>query len=622
MKTRTLFIDYETRSAADLSVVGAHRYCLDSSTEMLLVAYAFDDDPVEVRTQLPAHVIDALENHNVRKVAHNAEFDMCVTSSVCDVRINYSDWYDTAYAAAYYGYPRKLQHLATCLNTTAKGSQEELRLFSEPIKFKKKDLANITEPQFNHPAYFTKEWERFKEYARTDVVTMREIYRKLAELPPIEIFAMQETFAINFEGVPFDRKLGKRIYDRSQQYSSDAQSTALQNYGIANLRSVKQVKEALKQVGIDMESLNAKTRGGVEHEILELRDQAAGSAFAKIPKAFARVCPDDRLRGEFVGYGAHTGRWSSRGVQLQNWARILGSVHEDMIHVEDYAHLRQHMRLCLGYTPGKNFVCGDLSQIEARIVAWLANCKWRMDAFANGVDIYARSAEKMFNIPKVEKGDIERQYGKCAELGFGYGGGKAAIKNIQPDFYAQEGEERIQKLVDQWRAANEEICQLWRSLEKAFRTAYKSGTCEMMAGKCRLKFMYSGGSMKLQLPSGRALYYRKVFLSAGTIGDQLNYLDYSRGGEKPIPQKLWGGTLLENVTQAIARDVLVSIMHRLKIEHNMQCIGTVHDELWYLCKPNVNGLQAVLQEMERPIAWASGLVTKGDGQSSDRYRKS
>ena len=379
---------------------------------------------------------------------------------------------------------------------------------------------------------------------------------------------------------------------------------------------------ALGKEGCGLASLNKKERNGVEHDILILRDQATGSAFSKIPTAFTRLCPDGRLRGEFVGHGAHTGRWSSRGTQLQNWARILSHVDTDLSNVRDYDHLRQHMRLCLGYAEGKRFTCADLSQIEARIVAWLAGCKWRMDAFANGVDIYARSAEKMFNKREVTKDDIERQYGKCAELGFGYGGGTAAIGAIQPDFYKSIGEAKAHELVQTWRAANPEICQLWRKFERAFIEAKRTGRCDVVVGNTTLRFLYDGYTARIDLPSGRALYYRGVTAVATGMGIDLYYLDYSRGGENAVRVKFWGGTLLENITQAIAKDILTDIMRRVKQrEPRSTCIGTVHDELWYSHDERLDVLRVVLEEMKRPITWAYGLITDGNGFTSDRYRK-
>lgn len=625
---RTLFIDFETRSEADLKTAGTHKYCMDATTDVLLVAYAFDNEPGDVCTldDLPVKVWEAIEDSNVLKIAHNAEFDMAVAKYVMKLNITYADWFDTAYQAAYYGYPRALEHLAKILRTTQKASQEELRFFSTPVSkakpvacdelFSKPSVTRWNEPE-SHPA----EWQKFKDYAYGDVVVMRECFSKMRMLPDIEVFTMHETFEMNFNGVPFDGEFAAKIYALSQDYSQRAGEEAKERFGVENLRSTKQVRIALSRAGCGLASLNKKERSGVTHDILELRDQATGSAFSKIPTAFTRACPDGRLRGEFVGHGAHTGRWSSRGTQLHNWARILSHVDTDLSKVRDYDHLRQHMRLCLGYVPDRDFVCADLSQIEARIVAWLANCKWRMEAFSNGIDIYARSAEKMFNKRNLTKDDVERQYGKCAELGFGYGGGYNAIKNIQPDFYRKIGEAKAQELVQQWRTTNPEICQLWKDLERAFLAAIKRGRGIANCGSTTLTFQFDGSTVRVSLPSGRALYYRGVSVRGTGFGLDIFYLDYSRGGEHAAQVKLWGGTLLENVTQAIAKDVLTDIMYRTKERTESSCIGTVHDEVWYLCENGEQTLNVVLEEMRRPISWANGLVTKGEGFTSDRYRK-
>lgn len=628
---RILFIDFETRSEADLQEVGAHKYCLDPTTEILLVSYAFDDRPVNVVTldELPQEVWTILEERSHIKVAHNAEFDMAVAKYVMKLNITYEDWFDTAYQAAYYGYPRALGHLAKILRTAQKASQDELKLFSHPVA-KAKGVAEdeffsvAIRTRWNNETTHPAEWQRFKEYAAGDVVTMRECFDKMRMLPDIELFTMQVTFEMNFNGYPFDVKLANRIYEVAKTYEKEAGDEALERFGITNLRSVPQVKKALIRENVYLDSLNKKERGGVEHPILDLRDQATGAAFSKIPTAIARLCHDGRLRGEFKGHGAHTGRWSAHGTQPQNFARILDpdKVCEDLSHVDSYSVLRQHLRLCIGNVKGSDFTCADLSQIEARIVAWLAGCKWRTDAFANGVDIYARSAEKMFNKQNVTKNDIERQYGKCAELGFGYGGGHVAIKNIQPDFYREQGEAKIQELVQQWRTANPEICQLWRSLERGFRDAIKTGKGAVICGATTLTFQFDGSTARINLPSGRALYYRGVSTMGTQMGVDLYYLDYSRGGEHPIRVKFWGGTLLENITQAIAKDVLTDIMERVKRNcPYAELIGTVHDEIWYLTTLGKTTLNTLLEEMARPIAWAKGLITKGDGFTSDRYRK-
>ena len=630
-----LFIDFETRSEADLKSVGSHKYLTDPSTEMILVSYAFDKASAQVCEEMPREVEEAIESRDFLKIAHNAEFDMCVCKYLLKLDINPYDWHDTAYQASYYGFPRSLHNLTEYLGTTKKASQEELVLFSIPVEKASKpsedDLFFVgSEAVWNTKETHPQEWEAFKHYALLDTEVMREAYGRMAELPSIETFCMQVTFEMNINGVPVDTRFAKRIYDMSQEYSRNAGEKALEKYGIENLRSTQQVQKALLKEGIYLKSLNAKTRLDVEHEILELRDQATGAAFSKIPKMFERVMCDGRLRGEFVGHGAHTGRWTSRGVQLQNLSRILTEASDDLSKVRDCSHLREHMRLIIGNLYGYDFTCADLSQIEARIVAWLAGCRWRQNAFENHEDIYARSAERMFGIPHVSKHDKERQYGKCAELGLGYGGGVAAIERVNPDFYHEVGEAKVAEIVSAWRSANPEICALWRTLDKAFREALKTGGCKFYLNKVRISIQFDGKTARITLPSGRALYYRDCHLVASPNGSDMVYMDYSRGGDNcGTRTKFWGGTLLENITQAIARDVLVDIMWRVKRNYpHMQAIGTVHDEVWYLTavnpslnKPMDAPLTLLLQEMKNPIQWAEGLVTEGDGFTDKRYIK-
>lgn len=623
---RTLFIDYETRSELNVSNVGSFPYAMHPTTEMILASWAVDDGEVRVDETISDELYALLEDENVRKVAHNAEFDMCVTRYVLGIPVDSKEWFDTAYQAAYYGYPRSLANLADALKTTAKSSKEEMLLFSAPRvvgrEKQEDDLFGFSYGTiWNTKDDYPDEWERFKDYARGDVIVMRECYHKMRMLPPIEQVAMRLTFDINYNGVPFDLNLGQRIKVIADDYANKAGLEVKERYGIANLRSVKQVQEALNREGVFLNSLNKKLRNGVEHRILELKDQASGASFSKINKAKKRICQDGRIRGEFVGYGAHTGRWSSRGVQLQNFARILSPVSPTLDNVRDYDHLRQHLRLCIYAPKPYKFVCADLSQIEARVVAWFANCKWRMDAFANSEDIYSRSAERMFSIPHVDKTMPERQMGKCAELGLGYGGSLGALRNIAPDFVREQGEGKVMDIIDRWRSANPEICALWRTLERVMRTALKQGVCKLQCGNATFHIACDGRVCVFNLPSGRALYYRG--LHEDSEGG-LVYYDYSNGMLYPKREKLWGGTLLENITQAFSRDVLVDIMRRVDARNdcNWYCIGTVHDEIWYLVRNGEeNDLNVLLTEMARPIPWANGLITKGDGFVDERYVK-
>lgn len=615
-----LFIDFESRSKADLLNVGAHRYCVDPSTRVLLTTYAVGGGPIQLCEfdNLDKTLIGLLQDPMVLKVAHNSEFDMSLLKYTLGIDVRIEEWFDTAFQAAYYAHPRKLSNLALRLNLTEKGEQDGILLFSLPRKARKGETLTS---DFNEAEDFPKEWEDFKTYAKQDIGTLREAFSAMQMLPEIEVFVSHMTMEMNFNGVPFDAKLGAQIWNKAIGYEHRAGAIALEKYGIENLKSTQQVQKALMRAGVELPSLNKKERGGEEHEILELRDVATGAAFSKIPKALERRCPDGRLHGEFVGYGAHTGRWSSRGVQLQNWARILGDVSETLDPIESYDHLRQHMRLCLGHVPHMAFTFADLAQIEARIVAWLAWSTWRMEAFASGVDIYARSAEKMFAVKNVTKDNIYRQYGKAAELGFGYGGGHVAILNIQPEFYASVGEAKVREMVQLWRSANPEVAKLWRTLENTMKMSMKTGSEQLICGRAKLKFQYDGKSGKIVLPSGRSLYYRGLHSTATSNGFELAYMDYSAGG-MPRRVHLWGGVILENITQAIARDVLVDVMKRTKERiPEAECIATVHDEVWYLHKPDVPMLEVLLEEMARPITWAKDLVTKGDGTTSDRYRK-
>ena len=676
---QVLFLDFETRSELDVQDVGSHRYARHASTEMTLISWAFNDETACTSREMPEEVYKAIEDCDTLKVAHNAEFDAAIAIHVLGIDTRLCDWYDTAYVAAYYGLPRKLGFLANVLKTQAKASPEQMLHYAKPVKktapADSMDLFGVpTDTEYNEmKERFSESFEKsvcvgrynedvrdvetaehlrvcleyvqglrnspmvksvmqygqelieiertllFKLYAVSDVEVMRQAYNIMSPLPSIECFVMQFTFYMNFDGVPFDMDLATQIETLAHKYATDAGEEARRLYGVKNLRSTKQVQAALASCGVELSSLNKKAREGIEHPILVLRDQATGAAFSKIKTARERICPDSRLHGEFVGHGAHTGRWSSRGGQLQNFAHGGDDTSTDLSKVQSYDHLRKHLRLCI-YGAGKDFVCADLSQIEARVTAWLAQCKWRMDAFANKEDIYSRSAERMFNIPEVHKGMPERQMGKCAELGLGFGGGPNAIDRVAPDFFRTVGLEKVTEIVRKWRGANPEICDLWRRLERAFRESLRSSVCRVtVVDSVRLVFKYDGRTASITLPSGRALYYKGVHMDER---HDLYYLDYSRGGEHAVRTKIWGGVLTENIVQAIARDILVDIMRRVQNAYcTYKCVGTVHDEVWYLVDDGVEAYANLIQEMERPIEWAPGLVTTGDGFYSDRYIK-
>lgn len=613
---KTLYIDFETRSEADVSVVGTHAYASHPSTCVLLVSWAVDSGPIHTEEAVGEELWRMLEDDNVLKIAHNAEFEIAICRYVLGIQTALASWHDTAYQAAYFGFPRKLSYLAEVLHTTRKASQEEMLFFTRPVKYRPRASAAL-QPHFHTREDWPEEWERFVQYSAGDVEVMRECYERMAPLPAHEAFVMRFTFLMNFAGVPFDLDFARRIKAMADNYADSAGREASEQFGVTNLRSTPQVQEALRRAQVNLDSLNKKTRAGVEHRLLELRDMATGAAFAKIVTAERRICPDLRLRGEFVGYGAHTGRWSSRGTQLQNFARILSDVSDDLSKVRNYDHLRQHMRLCIHAPEPYKFMCADLSQIEARVVAWLAGCEWRMKAFAEGSDIYSRSAERMFGLPHVDKTMPERQMGKCAELGLGFGGAIGAIERIAPDFYREQGQAAVSNLVRLWRDANPEICRLWRILDQAFRDVLTRCVLRARLGYTSVVMRSDGRNVSIELPSGRALYYRDVVRDAN---GELSYSDYSRTG-RAISTRLWGGILTENVTQAIARDVLVDIIIRVCQDHpSYQCIGTVHDEVWYLVKDD-EALDNLLDAMSQPITWAEGLVTKGDGFISNRYIK-
>lgn len=635
-----LFIDIETYSAADLNKTGVYRYTLEPDFKILLFGYSVDGESVKVvdlasGEHIPLEITEALLDDAVTKSAFNAMFErVCLSRFLRDAgRLGHgkflspSGWHCDMVWSGYMGLPMSLKGAGAVLGLDKQKMEEGKELI-------KKFCVKGVKPE-DSPA----EWTLFKEYNKRDVEVEMAIAGRLKNHPVPdsvweEYWLDQE---INDRGILVDVDMVKKAIALDAQAQEQLSRQIRELTGIANPRSVVQMKQWLNDNGIEMESLGRKELAKVinglpepQKSILRLWQQLVMSAVKKYTAMDAAVCPDGRLRGMFKFYGANrTGRFSGSIVQLQNLYRndLSDLAHaRELVKRGDYETiealydsvpevLAQCVRTAFIPQPGMKFVVADFSAIEARVVAWLAGEQWKVDAFAGGKDIYCETASKMFHKPVVKHGENGelRQLGKVAELACSYGGSVGALKA----FGALENgvkEEELQPIVDAWRTANSKIVRFWYDVERAAKDAIR----EKIIGKTHgLKFECCGGMMYITLPSGRNLSYVKPKIGINRFGgESIEYMGMDI-------TKHWGrvetfaGKLVENCVQAISRDILCHAMNKLRSWH---ICAHVHDELIIEC-PKDTKVDDICKLMASVPEWAEGLPLKADGYECEFYRK-
>ncbi len=608
----TLYYDIETYCVAKLSDVGAYRYAEDPSCEILMAGWARDDGPVQVAVgEAEIACIPGLFDPGVLKVAHNAAFDRTLTRARLDWMGDQpiESWCCTMALASEWGYPRSLENLGPALGLPRDRQKNMrgkylLRLLSQPNRKGEREMPE------DHPA----EWAELIEYCRQDVVTLREVYKTLPAWPPGELKLWRLDQKINDRGMAVDVRLAAAARDRGIRNKNELIEKVRRATGIDNPGSTHQLNTWARTSGLDMpdwraetvaRALASATPGSVEHLVLEARQSLALSASSKFGSALERVCDDGRLYGAFQFYGAHTGRWAGRGVQPQNLPReALGKgLSPEAAETEVEAHIadlllglptdqRVLKALVRGLFSGPLTVV-DFSAIEARVLAWLAGEQWSLDAFAAGKDIYTETASRM--------GGLTRQEGKVAVLALGYGGAAGALRSMAGD---QLPEEKLLPLVRAWRKANRKVVQFWEDLENAFYYGGRSGA--------HVEVTVDKDNRHIVLPSGRSLVYRGVrYTSQG-----LRFASPT----PPVgsPTKTYGGRLAENVTQAVARDLLAAALVRLDAA-GFDIVGHVHDEVIVDGSHDVPRIADIMCDSP---AWAGGLPVGAAGYvCAHRYRK-
>lgn len=647
--SRVLHIDLETYSDIDIGKCGAYRYVDSPNFEILLLAYAYDDEPVTVidvaqREGWPTQVLDDILSSDITKVAHNAAFERICLSKFLNTKLDPKAWHCTMVHALSLGFPASLADVGKALNLEEDKQKMAVgkRLITYFCKPCKSTQANGQRTR-NYPHHDPEKWDLFKEYNRQDVVTEQAIYERLMKFPLPEneriLYCLDQS--INDYGIGVDTDLMDKVIGYSKDYEAALRKECEELTGGINVHSIVQLKQWLtEQEGRQIDSL---TKDDVDQllkldlkpssrRILELR-QETGKTSVKKYEAFERsICSDGRIHGAFQFYGAgRTGRWAGRLIQPQNFPRnafedialarqMVKSARWDEIEML-YGSMNDVfstlIRTLIVPPEGMTFAIADYSAIEARVVAWMADEKWRQDVFANGGDIYCMSATQMFGVPVEKHGQNShlRKKGKVAELACGYGGGVGALRKMGGE---QMGltEKEMDDIVKKWRRSSPHVVKLWRELGDSAIEAIDT----RLRVKCRhgVSFKYSKGILFMQLPSGRSLAYVQPRFD----GRELTYMGMNQTTRKWERTKTWGGKLTENLIQAIARDCLAVSMSKIQ-QAGYHIVMHVHDEV--IVEVPSDGADEHLKRIEElmgePIEWAPGLLLTADGFTSEYYRK-
>ena len=641
-----LAIDIETYSDVDLTKCGVYAYCDSPQFEILLFAYAFDEEETEIidlacGEHLPQRVLDALEDTTVIKTAFNAAFERTCISKYLGKKLPPVSWQCTAVQSAMLALPLSLDGVGEVLNIKRKKLKEGtdlVRFFSMPCKPTKANGGRTR----NLPSDEPEKWTRFKAYCIRDVDAEREIRQKLRNypIPESEMRLYQMDQEINDRGILVDQELVANAILCDTQYKEAVTARAYELTGLDNPNSPAQIKGWLSDRGVEVDSLDKKAvksmisdAEGEVLEVLQLRLLMAKTSVKKYEAIERSVCSDGRCHGLLQFYGANrTGRWAGRLVQVQNLpqnhiadlelARNLVKDRQfdliDLLYDSTPGVLSELIRTAFIPKPGCRFIVADFSAIEARVLAWFSGEQWRLDTFAEGGDIYCASASQMFGVPVVKHGENGhlRQKGKIAELALGYGGSVGALTSMGALEMGLE-EEELQPLVNQWRASNPHITKFWWDVDAAAVKAVKERTSISYKNLC---FTYRSGILFVTLPSGRNLSYIKPRMTQNRFGRES--LSYEGVGEskKWMRIETYGPKLVENIVQATARDLLALAMLRLR-DAGYEIVMHIHDEAVLEVPDGVSSVDEVCRMMSVAPDWAAGLPLRADGYECPFYKK-
>lgn len=648
-----LSIDLETYSPVDLPKQGLYAYVAHPEFEILLFSYSIDYGHVITYDlasgdSIPFHIEDMLTDPSVLKTAFNAPFERTCLSKYFNKELPVNQWSCTAVMARELGLPSSLDMVGQVLGLSEDKQKLAtgkalIRYFSKPCKPTKVNGQRTR----NLPAHDPERWRLYKEYNARDVETENEI-RKILTRFKIRPWEKEQKLweydqAINDRGVNCDLHFAQMATEIDGVIKGRLLNEAIELTGLENPKSASQLKSWIYEVsGVQVESLEKKSIPKVRadcdnddvNKMLDIRAMLAKTSTEKYSAMLRTACPDGRIRGLTMFYGANrTGRWAGRLVQMQNLpqnkmpdrdldiARQLVQVGDleslELLYDDVSGTLSQLIRTAFIPKRGCRFIVADFSAIEARVIAWLAKEQWRMDVFNTHGKIYEASAEQMFHLPagSVKKGDPMRQKGKIAELALGYGGSVGALKSMGALEMGLE-EHELKPLVDSWRAANPAITKLWWDTDAAARKTISSKAPAAISKEFGMGFTKKGPLLQLHLPSGRCLSYVKPRL----VDDNITYEGtiQTSGGWGRIES--YGPKLVENIVQAVARDCLAEAIMRLE-ENGFPVVFHVHDEVICEVPFGVSSAKELGELMSEPIPWAEGLPLRADAYECDYYRK-
>jgi len=653
-----LHVDIETYSPEPIADSGLYRYAMHPDFDILLVAFTYDDkDSIGIidlacGAEMPAKLIKALMDPTVTKVAHNAAFErVCFTMWLrrhgylqSDQWLDPAQWECTMVQASRCGYPMSLAEAGAALGFEKQKMAEGkslIKVFCTPQKAKD---GLFGAPTRVRPEDRPEDWQTFKDYCIRDVEVERQIDSALSwyTLTDFErdLYAIDQR--INDRGVLLDLQLVKNARNADIICKGRLKEEAMKLTGLSNPGAVGQLKAWLSEktgAGIDtltkkdLPDIKALTDDPTVLRVLQIRAELGKSSNAKYEAMLSAVCPDGRVRGLLQFYGSRTGRWAGRLVQMQNLPQN---------HIEDLDFARQCLKendlimLELGYgnvpdtlsqlirtafiaPAGKTLAVCDFSAIEARVLAWLAGEGWVLDVFRSGGDIYCSTASQMFHVPIEKHGrnaDL-RQKGKISVLALGYGGAVAALDAMGGKRMGMSEEEE-KETVTKWREANPNIVAFWAGVERA---AILCVTTRETQTYRSISFRMRGKTLCVTLPSGRDLCYPEACTSVNRFGGpSIKFRGVDQTTNKWTWLETYGGKLTENITQAVARDCLATVMQRLDRDDRLPVLFHVHDEV--ICEVSSESyLKEIQKAFDAPIGWAQGLPLKGAGYVTPYYKK-
>ena len=640
---KCISIDIESYSDVDLSKCGVYKYSSSPNFEILLFGYSVDGGEVKVvdvacGEEIPADIMAALSDESVTKWAFNAMFERVCLSNYLGEWLEPGSWKCSMVWSATLGLPLSLESVGAVLGLEKQKLSEGkdlIRYFCVPCKPTKVNGGRTR----NLPEHDREKWERFKAYNLRDVEAEMQIQHRLARFPVLD-FVWEEYWQdqeINDRGIGVDMEMVRSAVIIDGRSKEELAAAMQELTGLENPNSVQQMRQWLLENGMETGSLDKKAVAGLLADALEplktalmLRQQLARSSVKKYQAMENAVCEDSRVHGMFQFYGANrTGRYSGRLVQLQNLpqnhipdlaqARGLVKARDfdalSLLYEDIPDTLSQLIRTAFVPQDGRKFIVADFSAIEARVIAWIAGERWRMKIFEGGGDIYCASASRMFHVP-VEKHGVNghlRQKGKIAELALGYGGAVGALKSMGA-LEMGLAEEELQPLVSAWRDSNTRITEFWWAVDHAEKECIKKRVPTETHG---IRFSYESGMLFITLFSGRRLAYVKPRIGENQFGgESVTYMGVG-STKKWESLESYGPKFVENIVQAVSRDILCYAMQTLK---NCAIVAHVHDEVIIEADRRMS-LAAVCEQMGRTPPWAEGLLLRADGYECSFYQK-